>query len=76
MKVVSFRLSCFPPSSRLYKTGISCLKIGLENPAEVEITTKTLFFFVVFFFFLFTYLTVFIDDASFDHARYTRTSVM
>ena len=25
MKVVSFRLSCFPPSSRLYKSGISCL---------------------------------------------------
>ena len=25
MKVVSFRLSCFPPSSRLHKTGISCL---------------------------------------------------
>ena len=24
MKVVSFRLSCFPPASRLYKTGISC----------------------------------------------------
>ena len=24
MKVVSFRLSCFPPSSRLYKMGISC----------------------------------------------------
>ena len=25
MKVVLFRLSCFPPSSRLYKMGISCL---------------------------------------------------
>ena len=25
MKVVSFHLSCFPPSLRLYKTGISCL---------------------------------------------------
>ena len=33
------------------------------------------FFFVFFSFFLFTYLTVFIDDASFDHARYTWTSV-
>ena len=35
---------------------------------EVEITTKSSLF---FFFFLSTYLTVFIDDASFDHARYT-----
>ena len=25
MKVVTFRLSCFPPSPRLYKMGISCL---------------------------------------------------
>ena len=35
----------------------------------MEITTKPFFsFFFFFFFFLFTYLTVFIDDASFDHA--------
>ena len=33
---------------------------------------------IVFFFsfFLHVYLTVFIDDASFDHARITRTSVI
>ena len=34
----------------------------------MEITTKPFILFFFFFFFLFTYLTVFIDDASFDHA--------
>ena len=40
----------------------------------MEIKQNRFFFFFFFFvFFLFTYLTVFIDDACFDHARYTRT---
>ena len=38
----------------------------------MEISTKSSFVFLPYF--LFTYLTVFIDDTSFDHARYTRTS--
>ena len=33
----------------------------------MEITTKPFFSVLFFSFFLFTYLTVFIDDTSFDH---------
>ena len=49
---------------------------SLGKPCGGGNNNKTVFFsfFSFCFFFLFTHLTVFIDDASFDHARCTRTS--
>ena len=44
----------------------------LGKPCGGGNNTKLSFFFFFFSFFLFTYPSVFIDDASFDHARYTR----
>ena len=65
----------FPAVFALIQDGNQLFINSLAKPCGGGNNNKTVFFFL-FFFFLFTYLTVFIDDASFDHARYTRTSAI
>ena len=70
--------SVSPVSRHAYKQDGNHLFINsyLEKPCGGGNNNKIFRCFVFFIFFLFTYLTVFIGDASFDHPGYTRTSVI